>query len=367
MPDVKTWKLSEQRDLWRELTGRPSTNQISDANVNKEINDYYVNHFPSDAKVDEFDIFITQALSATDNGIYALDSGIDRLDDPVTINGRQIAFFRDRELFFGTHDHHHHHGHGHFLHGNFSVTSSHFGGQFKDEQFITDPGLAIGTSNAARVKHDAFDYRIDDFSYSKATSEVALTGDAIPAGLHGAWSLKVDVDGTITVAAADDNATGYATPRLALDALDSSDSASAYMGYVTVTKSDGAFTPDITLLSAANVTDTFTDGKFENRGEPLAILLYGGNLYAKPKPNDIYELEALSIADRPTAFADDDAIPDDAKWGPVIASMSALLFLERNGEDAIASQVAVVAKKYMSSIRSDKIKRLLGQVVQRSS
>ena len=119
-------------------------------------------------------------MSATDDGVYSLGENVDRLDDPVTINGRQIELFRDRELFFGTHDHHHH---SHFLHGNFTVTSFHFGAQFKDEQFITDPTLAIGTSNAARVKHSDFDYRIDDFSFSKSSSEIVLTGSAIPAGL----------------------------------------------------------------------------------------------------------------------------------------------------------------------------------------
>ena len=98
MPDVKTWKLSEIRSLFRELIARPSTSQITDANSNEELNDYWVNHFPSDAKVDEFNVFFTQALSATDDGIYALAQNIDRLDDPVTINGRQISFFRDREL-----------------------------------------------------------------------------------------------------------------------------------------------------------------------------------------------------------------------------------------------------------------------------
>lgn len=361
MADVKTWKLSEQRSLFRELTGRPSTSQITDVNANKEINDYYVNHFPHDAEVDEFNVFFTQALSATDDGIYSLAQNIDRLDDPVTINGRQIILYRDREIFFGTHDLYHRN----FLHDHFVGERTHFHSQYKDEQFITDPTLAIGTSDATKVKHSAFDYEIQSKSYSKASSEVTLTGDAIPAGLYGAWSLKIDEAADITVAAANDNSTGYATPRIALDALSPSDSESAYMGYVTVTKSDGAFTPGTTALSAANVTDTFTDGRFENRGEPTAVLLYGSDLYVKPKPNDIYELEALSIADRPTAFADDNAVPNDAKWGPAIAAMTAIIFLERNGEDEQARKVAVVAQKYMSAIRSDKIKRLLGQVVQR--
>lgn len=362
MADEKTWALSEIRDLLRELTGRKSTSQLSDVNANKEINDYYVNRFSHDSGVDEFNVFFTQSLSATDSGVYSLAQNIDRLDDPITINGRQIVLYRDRELFFGGHDYHHHY---HFSHFTGQRTSFHHF-QYKDEQFITDPGLAIGTTNAARVKHDAFSYEIQNKSYSKATSEVALTGDAIPQGLYGAWSLKIDEDGTITVAAADDNGTGYATPRIALDALGTSDSDSAFMGYVTVTKSDGAFTPDTTLLSAANVTDTYTDGKFENRAEPEAALLFGQNIYVRPKPNDIYELEALSIADRPTAFADDNAVPDDLKWGPVIAAKSALEYMLRNGPDEGIPSVAAYAEEQMSKIRPDKIKRLLGQVVQRS-
>ncbi len=361
MADVKTWKLSEIRALFRELTGRPSTSQISDVNANKELNDYYVNHFSHDARVDKFDVFFIQALSATDDGVYSLGENIDRLDDPVTINGREIILYRDRELFFGVHDHHHQ-----FLHGHFHGARTTLHGQFRDEQFITDPTLVIGTSDTAKVKHSDFDYEIQSKSYSKSSSEVALTGDAVPSGLYGAWSLKINVSGTITVAASGANGTGYATPRIALDALSTADADSAYMGYVTVMKSDGVFTPDTTALNASNVTATFTDGKFENRAEPTSVLLFGSNLYVKPKPNDIYQLEALSIADRPTAFADDNAVPDDAKWGPVIAAWSALIFLERNGEDNAAKSVAVVANKYMSSIRSDKIKRLLGQVVQRS-
>lgn len=362
MTDVLTWKLSEIRALFRELTGRKSTEQITDANVNKEINDYYVNHFPHDAEVDEFNVFFTQALSATDDGKYALADNIDRLDDPVTINGRQITLYRDREVFFGTQGHFHHFRHGHFS----GVRTSFLHGQFKDEQFITDPTLVIGTGDTKKVKHSDFDFEIQSKSYSKSSSEVALTGSAIPLGLFGAWSLRIATDGTITVAAASDNATGFLTPRIALDALTTSGADSAYMGYVTVTKSDGSFTPDTTDLNAANVTATFTDGKFENRAEPMAVLLFGQNIYVRPKPNDIYELETLSIGDRPTAFADDNAVPDDAKWGPVIAAMAAAIFLERNGEEEDATKVFIVASRYMRSIRGDKIKRLLGQIVQRS-
>ncbi len=359
-----TWNIAELITRFREDTGRSQTTDISDNDVTDLINDYYVNYFPSDAKVDEFDTFFTQALSAVDDGVYAIDSTVDRLDDPITINGRQIEFFRDRELFFGSGNYRYHH----FLRSNFSGsrTSIYPYWQFVDEQFITAPTLAIGTSNAARVLHAAFSYRIDDFSYSKATSEVVLTGSTIPQNKYGAWSFKIDEDGDITVAAADDNATGYDTPRKALDALDNSDSDSAYMGYVTVISTAAAgFVPDTTLLSDSAVTDTFTDGKFENRAEPVRALLYGTNLYVDPKSNDIYEFKALQIADRPTALSGA-TILADPKHGPAIARGTAIMYLEpRGGKERIAD-LALTTTRMFNSIRSDKIKRLLGQEVQRN-
>ena len=361
-----TWNIAGLITRFRTDTGLSQTTDISDGDIADLINDYYVNDFPSDGKVDEFDTFFTQAMSATDTGIYAIDSGVDRFDDPVTINGRQIEFMRDRELFFG--GHHHHGRHHNFPHGNFVLTSSHLSGilpgQFTDEQFITEPTLVIGSSNAARVKHSDFSYRIDSFSYSKSSSEVALTGSTIPQDKYGAWSLKIDEDGVITVAAADDNATGYDTPRKALDDLDNSDSTSAYMGYVTVISTDsGGFVPDTTLLSDSAVTDTFTDGKFENRGEPLRALLYGTNLYVTPKPNDIYQLKALQIAKRPTALVGATEIADP-KHGKAIARGAEIQYLEpRGGQERIAD-LAATTRHMFNSIRADKIKKLLGQVVQ---
>ncbi len=360
-----TWNMTQLIVRWREDTGRSDTADISDNAVAAIINDYYVNYFAADAEVDEFNVFFTQALSATDDGVYDLAQNIDRLDDPVTINGNPIVFYRDRELFFtGNHLHGHHH-----RFSGFNLTtlhSSHFH-KFEDEQFITAPTLVIGTSDTAKVGHSAFDYLINDFAYSKDTSEVALSGSTVPQNKYGAFSLKIDSDGDITVAEATDNATGYDTPRLALEALGSSDSASAYMGYVTVISTDsGGFIPGTTALNDSAVTDTFTDGRFENRTTPISALLYGQQLFVHPKANDIYQLKALSISDRPTALDTADELADP-KHGPAIARGSAILYLgPRGGQERIA-ELAVTTEHIFNSIRSDKTKRLLGRVVQRSN
>lgn len=355
-----TWNLAQLVARFRTLIGQPSTSDISDTDLQDLINDYYVNHFPTDATVNEFDTFFTQALSATDDGEYTLDESVDRLDDPVTINGEQILLCRNREEFFESQHHHH------FLHG-FHSTGPILGDQFEDEQFITDPTLVIGTSNTARVLHSAFDYVISQFSYSKATSEVALTGSTVPQNKYGAWSLKIATDGTITVAAAGANGTGYDTPRKALEALGNTDGSSAYMGYVTVIETAAAgFIPDTTsLATGGTVTATFTDGKFEQRGQPTRALLYGTKLYVRPKPNDIYKFKGLQIADRPTALSGATEIADD-KYGPMIAVGAAILYLNSIGDIERLKELDVSATYFQNTTKQDKIKRLLGQVVKRS-
>jgi len=341
MADEYSWNLEEIRDRWRKDTGRSQTGDIGDTDVNKQINDYYVNYFPHDARVDEFDIFVTQALSATDDGEYTISIDIDRLDEPVTLNGEPIAFYRDRERFFNDYP--------------------------EDEQYITEPTLAVG-SDTTKVAHSAFDYRLasSGYSYSKAASEVDLTGDTVPQNKYGAWSLKIDEDGTITVEAADGNATGYDTPRLALEALDKAGSDSCFMGYVTVISTgSGGFIPATTELDDDAVTATYTDGKFETRNRPEALLLYGLKMYVRPKPYDIFKIKALSIGDKPAAFADDEAVPADPKWGPAIARGAAILYLSSKGGQARIAELAASTKHIFDSIRSNKIKRLLGTVIQR--
>lgn len=354
-----TWNIAELIARFRTLTGLSSTSDISDADVTDLCNDYYVNHFPTDATINEFDTFMVQALSATDDGEYTLEDGVDRLDDPVTINGEQILFMRDRELFFSSHDH------SNFLH-RFRSTGPILGDKFQDEQFITEPTLIIG-SDPVKVKHSDFNYKIQQFAYPKSSSEVALTGSTVPQNTYGAWSLKIDTDGTITVLAAGENGTGYDTPRMALEALPNADSDSAYMGYVTVIETAAAgFIPDTTsLATGGTVTATFTDGKFEQRGMPTRALLYGTKLYVRPKSNDIAEFKALQIADRPTALAGAVVIADP-KHGPMIAAGSAILYLNSVKDFDGAREISVQFDYYQNDTKQDRIKRLLGQPIQRS-
>lgn len=122
------------------------------------------------------------------------------------------------------------------------------------------PSLGIGTTTT-HVKTDDFIYYIAGTKYSKAAVPAgsALAGANIPSGKYGAWRLEIGADGTMDVVAATGNATGYNSAVLALAGLPAVQASHVAVGTVTVSKSDGDFTPGTTALSAATVTEAFTD------------------------------------------------------------------------------------------------------------
>jgi hypothetical protein len=207
----------------------------------------------------------------------------------------------------------------------------------EDEQYITAPGLDIGSSDSTRVKHDAFSYDISGNSYSVDSAETAFSGlSTVPQNTYGAFSLKIDTAGTVTIAEASANSSGYASPGLAIAGLAVADSDSAYMGYVTVISTAAAgFIPGTTALDAGTVTDTYTDGKEQNRGDPQSAIVYDGKLYVRPRADRVMQLRAASVT-RPDAI--DTGAPLDVAWGPAIAAGAAVLYLVEADKDDMRVQ-----------------------------
>lgn len=129
------------------------------------------------------------------------------------------------------------------------------------EGLITTAGITLG-SNKDDVANLAFSYQIAGAAYNKAaiTTGTAPGTTAIPQAKYGAVAFDIGADGTVDAVGAPANAAGYATAALAAAALPDPASAHARMGYLTVTKSDGAFTLGTTEFDAANVTTVFVQG-----------------------------------------------------------------------------------------------------------
>lgn len=339
MADEFTWNLSEIRTQFLSLIGDST---LAEATANKWINSYYQDHFPEDSDVDELKDWYEQSTSATDSGEYDLEQTDLKILEPVTRNGTEIRFIHDPKKFFRRYP--------------------------KDEQYITAPTLAIGVSDTKKVKHSDFIYKISEYSYSKSSSEISLSGlSVIPQSKYGAFAFQIDADGTITVTEATLNSTGYATPTKAIEDLPYSDSDSAYMGFVTVINTSDDFTPATTELSG--VTATYTDGMPEKRMQPEAVTIYQNKLYARPKANDIFLLEAPELI-RPSALSGDDSIPADKKWGPAIALGTAILYLievvKLSEEDKRVQDLRSAFDYRISSIRKKWIFQNTERVIERA-
>ncbi len=113
------------------------------------------------------------------------------------------------------------------------------------------------------------------------------------------------------------------------------------MGFVIVTKSDGAFTPGTTALNASNVTATYTDGFHSTRDRPeSALVAEDGYLYLREKPDDIYLFEGKKII-KPDSLSGDSSTPDDVRWGPAIAYGTAIAYKTKEGESIEPEKVNI--------------------------
>jgi len=133
-------------------------------------------------------------------------------------------------------------------------------GIFPALPLITNAGLAIG-STASAVSTIAFSYIISGTTYSKVAvaAGTAPGNDVVPTGTYGAVALDIGSDGTIDATEAYLNSTGHTTAALAVAGLPQVAKGHIRLGYVTATKSDGAFTFGTTSLVAANSTVVYTN------------------------------------------------------------------------------------------------------------
>ena len=298
-------QLQNMRQNFRDFSGMSGTDEISNSKINVLLNDFYKTVFITEVYTTVFDSDYTQAVTATDDGVYSLATSVEEIKERVTFNNAELTQYKDKNLFFS---------------------------DFPDqEDYITDPTLVIGTSSAAAVKNSSFDYQIAGWTYTGAAAETALSGDNIPQSTYGAWMLSIDADGDITITEADDNSTGYSTAAKAVNGIDPSTS-DAVMGFVTAINTSGVFDPGTTELSAVGVTATYTDGNPGLRMIPDSFLVDGRKLYIRPKSDDKGLIKARLMMTRPDELSGDTSTVFDEKWGTAIAVGTAASYWATRGD-----------------------------------
>jgi hypothetical protein len=124
-----------------------------------------------------------------------------------------------------------------------------------NDKLLKNPTLVIGSSSAAKVKNSAFDVMRDGVISTVASTETAFTAttDDIADGYGAIFNVYLDATNTIkmlkgTATALGTGAVCPATPTGGMK-----------IGEVKVVTSGAAFDASTTLLSAATVTDTYTN------------------------------------------------------------------------------------------------------------
>jgi hypothetical protein len=97
-----SFTVAEIKAKIRKLTGKPSTGQISETNLLAEINKFYQYTFPQEAQIKAFEQHV--AFNTVDGTgtkeVSAIDSSIINVTGPVYVDGDEITFWTDHQLFF---------------------------------------------------------------------------------------------------------------------------------------------------------------------------------------------------------------------------------------------------------------------------
>jgi len=93
------WTLAEIKAKVRQLTGRPDTAQLSEANLKNYINRFYRNTFPLILPTSELEGWYEKTLTASIDE-YDLDEEYLTLDVPYTIDGNPVDFYENPSRFY---------------------------------------------------------------------------------------------------------------------------------------------------------------------------------------------------------------------------------------------------------------------------
>lgn len=98
-----TWTLTKIRAKVRLLTGRPTTSQITDAEIDEYIDNYYRNVLPLQTHSTEFDKFASSTgftgTTVAGTGEYALDSDVFGIKAPLILDNEEIPLSFDLQTF----------------------------------------------------------------------------------------------------------------------------------------------------------------------------------------------------------------------------------------------------------------------------
>ena len=99
-----SWTVEQVISKFRDLTGRKSSNQISDANILIEINHYFQHVFPDEVNIHEFSGWY-QFNTVDGTGFQAIPDDYIRVVPPAYVDNKEATFWTDVQRFYENYPH----------------------------------------------------------------------------------------------------------------------------------------------------------------------------------------------------------------------------------------------------------------------
>lgn len=95
---MANWQLSEIQDKVRRVTGRLTSREISDLELNNYINQFYQYTFPADVKLERMHTYY-ELNTLANNRFKTLPSGYVNFEPPATMDYQEIDWYQDPAVF----------------------------------------------------------------------------------------------------------------------------------------------------------------------------------------------------------------------------------------------------------------------------
>lgn len=370
-----TWDLAAIRTKVRALTGRKSTNHLSNNDLDDYINHFYMEDLIANLELEELDseflLYTTENVESYDNvpSHYTLSG-------KAFVDSDHLKFYKDYDLFFTDYAR------------EYNVRESAGTGDGS-----TNPITGTLNNSPVAPKYLTFDDDTEIFKINNlikitgitnadpavVTSEVAhglTTGDEvqiqeidIPPGYEpseGDKKSMSSLNNTVTTI------TKLTDTTFELDNVDSS-SLSEYISggsvrpiSITRLTGDKGGTGSVTLSSGAfslSFNTAVTDGQdvratYESyrTGKPDAMLIWGDEIFLRPVPDGTYLIKLLAKVRPAPLISTTDALPENS-WGKYIAYGASIDILLDSGQDEAANRLERQFERLRAQVESKRIKQ----------
>jgi len=97
---MSTWTLADIRQKVRQVTGRFSSNEITNTQLDDYINKYYTLTFPAEVKLEQKHVYYSFTTAANQAFYDQPETTFTNFEPPATVNNLQLLWYQDPSYFF---------------------------------------------------------------------------------------------------------------------------------------------------------------------------------------------------------------------------------------------------------------------------